>query len=134
MFLQAQEACGGEEEKLWERYYDEQHEMLNATRPKVVGHFDLVRLFSEEPDRRVKGWREGVWRRMKRNLEECKGLGAWLEVNTSALRKGLEEPYPAREVAEVSSFLVFSVPLGLTEHTREKKKKVARAVANQQIW
>ncbi|KAK3954255.1 Polymerase/histidinol phosphatase-like protein [Pseudoneurospora amorphoporcata] len=100
MFLQAQEACGGEEEKLWEKYYDEQHEMLNATKPKVVGHFDLIRLFSEQPDRRVKGWRDGAWNRMKRNLEVCKGLGAWLEVNTSALRKGLKEPYPGREVAE----------------------------------
>lgn len=118
MFLQAQDACGGSEEKLWEKYYDEQFEMLNATRPKVVGHFDLIRLLSEEPDKRVNGWRDGVWERMKRNLEVCKGLGAWLEVNTSALRKGLEEPYPGREVAEVSlrffSFLLLSYfPLSL---------------------
>ncbi|KAG5918948.1 hypothetical protein E4U42_006691, partial [Claviceps africana] len=26
--------------------------------------------------------------------------GGWLELNTAALRKGLEEPYPARAVAE----------------------------------
>lgn len=100
MFLQAQEFCGEDEEKLWKSYYDEQYEMLKATKPKVVGHFDLIRLFSEEPDRRVKGWRDRVWERMKRNLEVCKEVGSWLEVNTSALRKGLKEPYPGREVAE----------------------------------
>lgn len=125
MFLQAQEACGGTEEKLWEAYYDEQFEMLSQAKPKVVGHFDLIRLFSEEPDRRVKGWRDGCWEKMRRNLEKAKEVGGWLEVNTSALRKGLEEPYPGREVAEVNfpfflSFFVF--PPRLIERMPDRER------------
>ena len=78
---------------------DEQLEMLQVVRPRVVGHFDLVRLFGTE-----KGpWKElkGVWERVVRNLEFVRGYGGWLECNTSGLRKGLEEPYPKREIAEV---------------------------------
>ncbi|TPX12018.1 uncharacterized protein E0L32_007321 [Thyridium curvatum] len=89
------------EDALAARYYDEQHEMLAALRPRVVGHFDLVRLLSADPardPRRAGGGR--VWDRVRRNLELVAGYGGWLECNTSALRKGLAEPYPARPVAE----------------------------------
>lgn len=114
MYAQAVAACAGGgggggggrgEEALFEAYFDEQFEMLRALRPRVVGHFDLVRLFSEAPGRALKGggggegWR-GVWERVVRNLEFVLGYGGWLECNTSGLRKGLAEPYPKREIAE----------------------------------
>lgn len=76
--------------------------MLKALKPKVVGHFDLIRLYSEDPGRDVREWK-GVWERIVRNLEGVVKEGAWLECNTSALRKGLAEPYPCRVIAEVSS-------------------------------
>jgi histidinol phosphatase-like PHP family hydrolase len=66
-----------------------------------VGHFDLIRLLSAEPGRKMKGWEAGrVWEKMRRNLKFVAGYGGLLECNTSALRKGLDEPYPSREVAE----------------------------------
>ncbi|KAJ1333247.1 histidinol-phosphatase (PHP family) [Microdochium nivale] len=88
------------EEHMYERYYDEQYDMLRAQRPRVVGHFDLIRLMSADPARdiRAAGW-VGVWSRIARNLEFVAGYGGWLECNTSALRKGLAEPYPCRQVA-----------------------------------
>lgn len=89
----------GSEEALYESYYDEQLDMLRALRPRVVGHFDLIRLLSSAPGRDVRQW-AGVWARIVRNLEFVIGYGGWLECNTSALRKGLEEPYPARPIAE----------------------------------
>ncbi|RUS20924.1 Polymerase/histidinol phosphatase-like protein [Endogone sp. FLAS-F59071] len=51
---------------LFERYFDEQCAMLEAVRPDVVAHFDLIRIF--EP---VKGMEvtEGVWRKMTRNAD-----------------------------------------------------------------
>ncbi|OIW28502.1 histidinol phosphate phosphatase H [Coniochaeta ligniaria NRRL 30616] len=94
-------ACGGSEEGLYASYYDSQMEMLTALRPKVVGHFDLIRLLSAEPGRKLRGWEGGrVWEKVRRNLEFVAGYGGLLECNTSALRKGLEEPYPSREIAE----------------------------------
>lgn len=92
-------ARGGAEEALFEDYFDAQYEMLRALRPRVVGHFDLIRLLSERPGRDLREWK-GVWERVVRNLGEVVRQGGLLEVNSSALRKGLEEPYPARAVCE----------------------------------
>ncbi|CAH0027905.1 unnamed protein product [Clonostachys rhizophaga] len=87
------------EEQLYEDYYDLQHEMLRSLRPRVVGHFDLIRLMSEQPGRDVRSW-PGVWAKIVRNLKLAKEVGAWLECNSSALRKGLDDPYPCRPIAE----------------------------------
>ncbi|KAL2204851.1 histidinol phosphate phosphatase H [Sarocladium strictum] len=89
----------GTEEGLYEDYYDEHLVMLEGLKPKVVGHFDLVRLLSKEPGRDVREWK-GVWERIIRNLKVVKEQGGWLECNTAALRKGLAEPYPCRAIAE----------------------------------
>lgn len=113
-YARAVEACGGEEEKVYEAYFDEQFEMLTALRPRVVGHFDLIRLMSSDPGREIRvgsasgvesdktasGWGSGVWERVVRNLAFVKKYGGWLECNTSGLRKGMAEPYPKREIAE----------------------------------
>lgn len=114
LYASACEAAGGTEELMYARYYDEQHAMLVALEPRVVGHFDLVRLLSSEPGRDVRtawtgkvgtdgtggGGAATVWERVVRNLEVVRSYGGWLECNTSALRKGLAEPYPARPIAE----------------------------------
>ncbi|KAB5535283.1 Polymerase/histidinol phosphatase-like protein [Coniochaeta sp. 2T2.1] len=100
-YARAVSACGGTEKALYASYYDSQYEMLTSLRPKVVGHFDLIRLLSAEPGRKLAGWEGGeVWEKARRNLEFVAGYGGLLECNTSALRKGLDEPYPGREVAE----------------------------------
>lgn len=99
-YRKALEAAGSTEEEMYERYYDEQFEMLQALRPRIVGHFDLIRLLSSNPGFDIREW-EGVWQRIVRNLEFVASYGGWLECNSSALRKGLQEPYPCRIIAEV---------------------------------
>jgi histidinol-phosphatase (PHP family) len=74
--------------------------MLRVLRPRIVGHFDLIRLLAPEPDACPRESRPSVWERMERNLAFVREYGGILECNTSALRKGLKEPYPARAVAE----------------------------------
>lgn len=91
--------AGGREEKLFEDYFDSQYEMLKALRPRVVGHFDLIRLLSKKPGRDLREWK-GVWARVVRNLKEIVDQGGLIEINSSALRKGLDEPYPARPICE----------------------------------
>ncbi|KAI1775469.1 histidinol-phosphatase [Hypoxylon cercidicola] len=93
-------AAAGTEEAAHARYYDQQHAMLTALRPRVVGHFDLVRLLSSAPARDVRAEWPAVWARVARNLAVVAAYGGWLECNTSALRKGLAEPYPGRQIAE----------------------------------
>ncbi|KAJ4212501.1 hypothetical protein FSOLCH5_002708 [Fusarium solani] len=100
MFAAARDASvGGTEEKLYEDYYDLQYHMLQELKPRVVGHFDLIRLMSEDPGRDIRQWK-GVWDRVIRNLKLAREQGGWLEVNSAALRKGLAEPYPCRIIAE----------------------------------
>lgn len=105
-YAKARHAAGGSEELLYARYYDEQHAMLTALKPRVVGHFDLIRLMSEDPGRDLAAaWTsarhgETVWDKVVRNLKVVQSYGGWLECNSSALRKGLAEPYPARPIAE----------------------------------
>lgn len=99
MYEKAREVAGGEE-KLFEDYFDAQAEMLLALNPRVVGHFDLIRLLSDEPNRDLKSM-PGVWARVRRNLALIKEQRGLLEINSSALRKGLKEPYPGRAVCEV---------------------------------
>jgi histidinol-phosphatase (PHP family) len=98
-YEKAREVAGGTDERLFEDYFDAQFEMLKALKPRVVGHFDLIRLLSDEPDRDLREMK-GVWERVVRNLKYVVGQNGLLEINSSALRKGLKEPYPGRSVCE----------------------------------
>ena len=99
-YLDARTAAGGTDQRLFEDYLDAQYAMLRATRPLVVAHFDLIRLFSDVPDRDLMQ-DEILAALVERNLRLMLELGALLEVNSSALRKGLKEPYPGRNICGV---------------------------------
>ncbi|KZM20545.1 Histidinol-phosphatase [Ascochyta rabiei] len=102
MYEQARVKAGGTDEKLFEDYFDEQYDMLQALRPPVVGHFDLIRLFSDHKDTAFEGM-DGVWNKMKRNLQYIASYGGLLEFNSAGLRKGLAEPYPCLPVTKMFS-------------------------------
>ena len=72
-------------------YFDRQLELVDAFRPQVVGHFDLVRLFDADYMQRwdVPAIRE----RALRNLERIAELDLVLDFNLRALAKGQPEPY-----------------------------------------
>lgn len=95
----ARSAAGGSEEQLFAEYFDAQHDMLQALQPKIVAHFDLIRLFSDSPDADLRRW-DGLWKRILRNLDVVKKYGGLLEINSAGLRKGMEDPYPRREICE----------------------------------
>lgn len=98
-YEKAREAAGGSDERLFEDYFDAQHEMLQALRPPVVGHFDLIRLLSDHRDLAFPSM-EGVWQRIDRNLDFIASYGGILELNASGLRKGLAEPYPCLPICQ----------------------------------
>ncbi|KAF2475635.1 histidinol phosphate phosphatase H [Lindgomyces ingoldianus] len=98
-YERARAKAGGTDERLFEDYFDSQYEMLQALEPPVVGHFDLIRLLSDEPDAEFNGF-NGVWERIHRNLEYITSYGGILELNSSALRKGLAQPYPCLPICE----------------------------------
>lgn len=92
---------GGSDEELFSEYFDAQYAMLQKLRPKLVGHFDLIRLYSDDPNGSFHQW-DGVWEKIVRNLKFVADYGGVLELNSSALRKGMSEPYPKAEICQVS--------------------------------
>lgn len=100
MYFEAREKSGGTDEKLAEAYYDLQYEMLKALKPPVVGHFDLIRLLSDDPEASSVQW-AGVWQKILRNLDFIVDYGGLVELNSAGLRKGMSEPYPKAEICKV---------------------------------
>ncbi|KAH8693913.1 Polymerase/histidinol phosphatase-like protein [Talaromyces proteolyticus] len=102
MYVRAREKSGGTDERLWEDYFDEVFNMLLHLKPMVVGHFDLIRLQSDDPNLTKGGFKrgKGVWEKIQRNLKLINSYGGLLELNSAALRKGLQAPYPAAEICQ----------------------------------
>lgn len=101
MYVDARLKSGGTDERLYEDYFDLQYEMLQTLNPPIVGHFDLIRLKSDDPNAEFLKW-GGVLQRVSRNLEFVVKYGGVLELNSAALRKGMDEPYPTMAVCKVS--------------------------------
>lgn len=109
----ARQVAGGVGDlKLFEDYFDAMYIMLQDLRPRVIAHFDLIRLYSSVPNHDLKTW-DTVWPKIVLALKVIIEQGGLLEVNSSALRKGLKEPYPSRSICEVW-FLSFTSRITLT--------------------
>lgn len=100
LYLEARQKSGGTDEALIEDYFDLQLEMLKALKPPIVGHFDLIRLMSDDPNASLTKW-DGAWRKVLRNLDLIANYGGIIELNSAALRKGMHEPYPQTEICKV---------------------------------
>ncbi|KAJ7172937.1 Polymerase/histidinol phosphatase-like protein [Mycena crocata] len=79
-------------------YFDAQYELLQRFHPEVIGHLDLCRLYT--PTLKISEYPE-AWERVQRNILYAIGYGALFEINTSALRKGWDTPYPGEDVLEI---------------------------------
>ena len=100
LYVQARTIAGGTDEQLFQDYFDEQFDMVKQLRPPVVGHFDLIRLYSDDPNVSFTQWPD-VWSKILRNLDLIAEQGGMLELNSAALRKGMNEPYPKAEICKV---------------------------------
>lgn len=90
-FEEALAVCGGLE-ALSLQYYESVARMIEALKPEVVGHLDLVRknghLFGSLDTPAIR-------RAAIQTLEVAKQYGCILDLNTAGWRKGLDTPYPA---------------------------------------
>jgi histidinol-phosphatase (PHP family) len=101
LYEKARDAAGGTDEALFGAYLDSQFEMLQAIRPPVVGHLDVIRLHSDKPDKSLLDY-DGILDKILRNLSFIVSYAGALEINTSAWRKGLQHPYPGLDICRVS--------------------------------
>jgi len=99
LWEKARDACGGTDELLFGKYFDEQYELLSHIQPLVVGHFDVIRLWA--PDKMVQlGQWTSVWSKVLRNIDSVVQYGGLFEFNSAAFRKGFTEAYPTTEIAK----------------------------------
>ncbi|TAQ91614.1 hypothetical protein B7494_g120 [Chlorociboria aeruginascens] len=118
----------GSDVQLFGDYFDEQAVLIREMQPRVVGHFDLIRLWSGVKDgwevQKGEGW-DVLWGKIRRNLILVVQSGGLLEINSAALRKGLKEPYPGRGVCE--EFLKLGGKLTLSDDSHGIEQEEMRA-------
>jgi histidinol-phosphatase (PHP family) len=112
-YLKASVNCGGID-NLYKRYFDLQYEMIDRLKPRVVGHFDLIRKF--DPDYVLRLSRPGIWEKICRNLELIRKHKLILDFNLRALDKGAFEPYVSRPILLKARELEIEVVPGDDSH------------------
>lgn len=119
-WLRALKASGNNLKDFLLAYFELQYEMLIKLQPAVVGHFDLYKLYlpadlevdieSGLCDKKgvsvsefsfINSWKP-VRDAVIRNLKYIKSYGGAIEINTSALRKKLQEPYPGKDIGDLA--------------------------------
>ena len=115
------------DELLHTAYYKTQLEMLKALRPPIVGHFDLIRYKSYDPDATPRS-PSRVWRAILHNLQFIADYGGVLELSSAAIRKKMEEPYPVLEICLVS---LSSQGPGPRDRPADKHSGMARILEGQ---
>jgi histidinol-phosphatase (PHP family) len=113
-YQQATAACG-DMEKLYCRYFDLQYEQIQAIRPDVVAHFDLIRIYDKDYLQR---WQvPQIRKRIQRNLKAIADMALILDFNVAALRKGADEPYISRPILEMARDMGIPVVPGDDAHS-----------------
>ena len=113
-YAKAAGALGGLD-ALYERYFDEQLQLVETVRPAIVGHFDLVRIF--DPDYRQRLQSRILARKIARNLRVIKEMGLSLDFNLAVFDKPGVEPYPTLSVLEQALGMGIPVVPGDDSHS-----------------
>ncbi len=92
-------AAGGIE-AMYCQYFDQQFEMIKLLKPSVVGHFDLIRIF--DPDYQKRLLHPAIMDRIERNLDLIGQLELIMDFNLRSLLKGADEPYISRVILDMA--------------------------------
>ncbi len=107
-------SAAGDIGTLYCKYFDQQFSMLQAFRPAVVGHFDLIRIY--DPDYKVRLQQSEIDSRINRNLEFIQENDLILDYNLRALKKGASEPYVSESILKKAVALGIAVIPGDDSH------------------
>lgn len=97
--LDAALARAGSVPSLYKRYFAEFKAFVERARPPVVGHLDLIRLFTRSSEFALT--ESEAWEELAQLVDTAVSANSLFELNSSAVRKGLPSPYPQRDVAEL---------------------------------
>lgn len=112
LWLQARDSTSEKTTRsLYKAYFDLQYKVVLSLKPQVVGHFDLIRLFEDvdevDPttqkvlkDITIENDWPDVWESILRNIKFIGEYGGLFELNSAAIRKGWDSPYPKKDICE----------------------------------
>jgi histidinol-phosphatase (PHP family) len=83
------------------QYFEDQFNLIKKFHPKVIGHFDLIKLFAPQDYQ----FSSAVKEKIDRNIRYIVDYGGLFEINTRSLKKSLPYPYPQPDILKVSLFL-----------------------------
>jgi histidinol-phosphatase (PHP family) len=109
----AADHCGGID-GLYQAYFDQQLNMINILKPRVVGHLDIIRIY--DPDYRSRLTKPAIWEKIIRNLERIKQLDLILDFNLRPLSRGEREPYLSAPILEKAHAMGIKVVPGDDSH------------------
>ena len=95
------------------RYYETVAEMVEALRPDVVGHLDLIRRHAGP---RAKLDTARIRSAATRALEAVRDCDSILDLNTAGYRKGLGTPYPAPWLVQLANRMGIGFCFGDDSH------------------
>jgi len=113
-YLKAVDTLGGYD-NLYDRYFDQQYELIDALNPAVVGHFDLIRIYDEHYKTRLA--KPEIARKIDRNLALIAARGLILDFNLAALSKNMDEPYVSARILKRARDLGIAVVPGDDSHS-----------------
>jgi len=99
-------------EALHHKYFNSVISMIEALRPDVVGHLDLIRKFDGHNPKFSNASKALI----DRALEATRSVGGALDVNASPARKGTGPVYPMPEILERACRMEVAVTLGDDSH------------------
>ena len=111
MTEQAAQACGGRD-ALHRKYFAALTDLVLVLRPEIIGHLDLVRKF----DGPHAAFGDLAMREAQRALEAAASVGAVLDVNPGAHRRGLSPVYPLPSLLQAARRMGVGVTLGDDGH------------------
>jgi len=117
----------GSYEVMYEKYFDLQYEMIKELKPFVVGHFDLIRIFDTDYEKRL--LLPQIVQKINRNLTLIKELNLVMDFNLRALSKGAKEPYITSSILKKAGELGIRVVPGDDSHgVKEAGCHVGKAI------
>ncbi|WP_457553141.1 histidinol-phosphatase [Desulfobacula sp.] len=107
-------AICGSYQAMYEKYFDRQYEMIKALKPFVVGHFDLIRIFDEDYEKRV--LIPKINQKIIRNLTLIKSLNLVMDFNLRPLARGEKEPYITGSILKMAKEMGITAVPGDDSH------------------
>jgi len=98
-------------DSLYQSYFDLQYDIITQLQPKIIGHFDVIRMFTPEAKLSDK-----TWEKIKRNVNAVNAYGGIFEINSRAWKKGLEFAYPFKDILQYIISKDSKITLGDDSH------------------